>query len=512
MYKFYGRSFRLWLGMAIMGLVGGCSAGKDNNMANQLRTNISQGKVAEAIAITEQRDFYAENRDKLLQQLERGTVRYIHGDYYQALQWFDKAKATSEELYTKSISNSTKANLLNENLRAYYGEDYERSMINFYLALVHYNLYRQGKYESHQLTQDNGKVVEVPEKILTAAEKRNHLMGARASIVTWNSMLEGMSREHGGKAIYKDDLTAKLLGATIHEIYGTSNDRQIALQLYRDARNVVLKNYNLYPTFNLKSDEFMANFGSFNDADMAKIQAQYVESTIHATELLNWIDHKITALEQRKSDNVNVIVQEGFIANKQAHKVKFNIPNEVLLPACAVDSNLCAFMALAMGAGNAINFEIPSMAKPTTAEGYRVVFLSKDGVVLQEKPLVIINPLSDIAYSTLTGKQPKIIAAKGMRLAAKVILALTAANQVSHQFGIVVQMMAATSAMAMALRTETADLRSWMTMPNSIRMSSVALPAGDYVIQVQDAKSKVITSRELQLLDNQPIIVDLDIQ
>ena len=38
--------------------------------------------------------------------MEQGSVLYLNGDYFQALQSFDKADALAEKLYTTSVSKT----------------------------------------------------------------------------------------------------------------------------------------------------------------------------------------------------------------------------------------------------------------------------------------------------------------------------------------------------------------------------------------------------------------------
>lgn len=69
-------------------------------------------------------------------------------------------------------------------------------------------------------------------------------------------MLSTYKKELAGKSGYKDDLISKVWGAFIHEQFDNFENRQIALQLYKDAKTVLLKNYSVYPTFNKKNKAF----------------------------------------------------------------------------------------------------------------------------------------------------------------------------------------------------------------------------------------------------------------
>jgi len=52
----------------------------------------------------------------------------------------------------------------------------------------------------------------------------------------------------------------KLYGAKVHELVGSPEDLQIASILYKDAKDILFKNYNTYPTFNSSYKEFKRDY------------------------------------------------------------------------------------------------------------------------------------------------------------------------------------------------------------------------------------------------------------
>lgn len=92
---------------------------------------VRQGNLAEARQLAEKKDFYADEPSLLARYLEIGALHYLNGEYYQALQNFDKAQELSKKLYTKSISKSVAAQIAGDGLAPYTGEKYELSLLRF---------------------------------------------------------------------------------------------------------------------------------------------------------------------------------------------------------------------------------------------------------------------------------------------------------------------------------------------------------------------------------------------
>ena len=129
---------------------------------NDLKNELVKKNYTGAINIINKKDFIPEERSELLNKLEKGTTHYLNGNYFQAMQYFTKAQEISDNLYTISLKGKL-AGALNANLDNYYGEIYERSLIRFYESLIHYDLYRVGKYESYTSEDENGNKIVIPE-------------------------------------------------------------------------------------------------------------------------------------------------------------------------------------------------------------------------------------------------------------------------------------------------------------------------------------------------------------
>src|SRR5690606_2673265 len=136
-------------------LVVSCASHKKNY--KELKNFTEKEDYARAIELIKSDEFYPEERSRLLKYLELGTIFYLKGDYYQAFQNFDLASDLSDKLFTVSVSKKITSTVLSDNLDNYYGEKYERSLIRFYQALVHYKLYQTGSYEAYEIKEKEKK-------------------------------------------------------------------------------------------------------------------------------------------------------------------------------------------------------------------------------------------------------------------------------------------------------------------------------------------------------------------
>ena len=509
-------------------LVSSCASTRKNRDAQkELKRLTSNGKITKAIELVKGDGFFPEKRSLLLKKLELGSLYYLKGSYYQSVRTFDAAKELSDKLYTESLSKALKAAISNANQDNYYGEKYERSMLRFYLALVHFNIYIHGKYEAYSLFEklDNGKLREkkIPEKILSNKERRQHLFSARAMILEWDSLLENYKELHKGKSTYKTDLMAKILGAFIHEQIGTRADKNIAKQLYKDAKKVLFKNYNLYPTYNSKHESFSKNYSNFPKMGKNKIKKNYVVETSYAKGLLEFIDLRLKDLRKRKKDNLKIILKDGFIAAKKAKKVDFPLPMFRLGYISGKETSLFVFtlemLAISQGTKPSISYELPDIEKKNQeAEYYAVIRDEKDKEVSRAK-IYLVNPVSDIAWKTLDNKTSSLNRKIGTRVALKHVAAILAAYRIykakPDAFGKLAAGLSYAAANKGIAASELVDLRFWSTLPHNIRMGSLKLQENKkykLLIEVVNGKSKYYTyQQDIEISKGKVKTIDLNL-
>ena len=155
-----------------------------------------------------------------------------------------------------------------------------------------------------------------------------------------------------------------------------------------------------------------------------------------------------------------------------------------------------------------ISFELPKINNtPVSGVGDLLVYDLKDKLI-KKRPLVLSEPLGDVAEMSVAEKSSALYARTGLRLALKHITAIVAAygtyralkgkdrsNDFFAKQAAVIQYAASTKTIE---ATEKADLRYWSTLPHNIRLSHVQLPVGKYRVKVKLGK-KLINLGEVAL-------------
>lgn len=123
----------------------GCGTSKTQyqDTERMLRQRNFQAAIQKIKAAKE--DGKYKKKDRVLYYLDLGMLYHYNGDYQKSNEMLTKAERAIEDLYTKSISKEVKSWALNDNSKAYSGEDYEDIYTNVFMSLNYINM---GKYES----------------------------------------------------------------------------------------------------------------------------------------------------------------------------------------------------------------------------------------------------------------------------------------------------------------------------------------------------------------------------
>lgn len=465
--------------LGLIFLITSCSSGH-LALSQRIRSLVKDNKHDEAIQLITTGSLAQDQNSKLLYHVELGLVQHYKGDYEASIETLNTAKSILDELFTTSASGKIKSVIINDNSDFYYGEKYEASLIYFYLSLNH--------YLRAQLEFDETK-------------KSLFLRQARAEILAWDTFLSEIKKERLGQARFKEDLLAKTFGALIHESQKNNNDDQIALQLYKDANEVLFKYYNLFPTYNNSYQVFTDNFKNLHNLPLKEVEGKYVMATPHSEEFKNFLSLKILMLtkkirprelkEQISKLNpsqetlnklnstgtpVTFLLQEGLIVEKGVQRYEFPIN-------WGNNRQMAGILAL----GSVISFELPYIASVPHPGGARVQALDQNGVVVSEAPLSVIAPLGDLAKQAINEHTSAIATKTGVRLAAKHVAALAvtyAAYQANRknnpELAGAIAGLTHSAAVALINESEKADTRFWSTLPANIRMSEMRLNNGTY--------------------------------
>ena len=453
-----------------------------------LRKAYRTGQYDKALEHLKESNNYQRDESKLLLFLEKGLLEHSKGNYRQSIIDFEKAREIYKSLYTSSLSKGVQSLIANDNYKHFFGATYERSLIHFFLSLNHFLLH-----------QDPG---------LTDKEKRIQLFAARAEILSWDSFLAEQMGEKKGQSVFKNDLLARVFGGFIHEYVGTREDREVALQLYKDAKSILFKNYNAYQVYNISYKKFVKDFDKLHLIKTEEVKNNYVSETGFQKELKEFLNYKILELSKRKrrhkklKDNITILLQRGIIPEKVA-KVEYFPLGTVM---ASSNQNLYQYASrdlhigyapyhyrsynnnYSFGGALAIKFEVPVIRYRPIREKISVNILDTNGKQVREEKMVLISPMGEIAEQALAEDAPARYRRIGLRLATKYVAAIGASYAtymgLRKRLGaglakaIAIGQFAMTSKMIQ--NSEKADIRYWSTLPNDVRMATFHLPPGNY--------------------------------
>lgn len=471
-----------------------CSSG-GREERKELRTLFTTGSYDQALSFIDKSKFYKDQNEKLLALMEKGMIYHAKGEWEASSQIFDEARTLSNQLYTISLSKKAEKTLLNDNYDVFYGEMYERSLIHFYLSLNSILMYQKTK-------------------------KRDDLFRARAEVLAWDSFLSSIKDDRLGKSVYKNDLLLKLYGAKIHEIINTREDKQIALQLYKDANDVLLKNYNTYPAFNLQYKEFKKDFDKLSQMPIDEVKKKYIGQTELQKKLQEYIQTNIDRLSRKDNKRivkeiktpVTVIVEKGIIAEKVAEKSYYGLDFLAkeplvslfvadvlgLLPAPNSYNPGGAFLGIVTAnvalRTVGVGFELPKIQNNTLSQTQTLNVLDNDHKVIFSQEIALVDPVGDIAEEAVYESSAWTYARVGIRLATKHATAIAASFATYKALGgggrnesflaknaAILQYAGASKVIE---ESEKADTREWTTLPNEIRLIDLDLTPGSYQLEL----------------------------
>ncbi len=195
----------LWLGTALSLFLVGCS--NTAALFRDIDADVAKGNYQQAAErIKKNQDAYGD-KNAVLYNLDLGTLYHYLGDADSSNTYLLQAEKEIDDLYTKSISQQVLSYILNDNILPYDGEDFERVMVNVFLAL---NFAESGRID----------------EALVEARKVD-------------LKLREYARQYDDKNTYKEDAFIRYITGALYESGGEINDAFIA---YRNA-------YETYKTY-----------------------------------------------------------------------------------------------------------------------------------------------------------------------------------------------------------------------------------------------------------------------
>jgi hypothetical protein len=341
-----------------------------------------------------------------------------------------------EELYTKSISKQVASFLISDNTVPYRGEDFERAMVNLFMALNYVGL---GKWED--------AVVE------------GRKVDSKLNLI--NSQYE-----EGKGNVYKEDGFIRFLMGALYELEGEINDAFIS---YRKAeavyRTEYLPNYGVSPPTILVEDLLTSAHAMDFHEEMAEIKKEYPNVTF------------IDSARKKEMAEVYFIHYNGLAPEK--------VEKRFLVP---------------MPDGFVVKIAYPKFVKRSYRISHGEITLTNLGSGRSYRfPTVLMEDIASIAVLNLENRINR-IKAKAIARATTKYLASKGLSKVAEKeggklLGFVVQVSASIASVA----TEQADVRQWRLLPAEIRVGRSVIPPGEYRGRIRFVGSGgiVVSSREI---------------
>jgi hypothetical protein len=109
-------------------VLNGCATYSD--IFEPIEANLAQGKYEKALGLLEKTK--GPDRDRVLYLMNKGMLLSFAGKFKESNEAFEQAKSISRELEAISVSEQAKAASINDAMRSYAGEPYERVLLRLY--------------------------------------------------------------------------------------------------------------------------------------------------------------------------------------------------------------------------------------------------------------------------------------------------------------------------------------------------------------------------------------------
>lgn len=144
-------------------------------------------------------------KDRVVYYLDIGMLHHWNGDYEKSNEMLEKAERAIEANFTKSVTRSASSMLMNDNVLAYAGEDYEEIYLNAFKALNYLALGRNDE-AFVEVRRINLKLVQLASKYDKVAQKMNRAEEAHETFVPGKSHFqESALGRYLGMMLYRAD-------------------------------------------------------------------------------------------------------------------------------------------------------------------------------------------------------------------------------------------------------------------------------------------------------------------
>jgi uncharacterized protein len=404
---------------ALCAFLTGC--GPSTQFYRDVEADLGAGRYDQAInGVVSHRAAYGD-KSTVLYNMDLGLLYHYAGMSDSSTVHLLAAEQEIEELYTKSITLGALSFVLNDNILPYDGEDFERVMLNVFLAL---NFAEKG----------------LQDEALVEARKVDLKMRAFA-------------QKYEGKNTYQEDALARYLAGALYESSGEINDAFISYRKAYDAYETYAKLFaTKVPPFLL--NDLVRTAGKLGFTDEAdKFRALggsdgATTSTGTGSLLLVTYAGK-SPIKTEIHSNVSVADTAGIIHTFQIALPKFT-PRMVGTRSYSID-----------------------------------VLKASDSTLAAADRTHLAENITAIASQSLDDRLALVYLKSGGRAVLKFLAAEKAKEKIREKNENALVNILSSLAIDLAVgATESADVRSWRTLPAQVQLSRIELPPGPYVVSI----------------------------
>ncbi len=460
-------------------LLGGCTT--YSAKFADLRPQLVSGQYDAALATVEKE---SGSKDRLLYFLERGLILHFAGRYQESNVEFSAADRLADDLYSKSISEGALSLITNDNAISYRARPFEMAMVPYYKAL-------------------NYVYLGDPEGAQVEARRASQLMTKYV-----DATLGGVRKEDGDMMRRVRNNAFLLYSAGM--FYDSDGDINDAFISYRNAAvafqaNHQILNLEIPPSLGQDLQRVAGRLGFLSELEQVKKDCPEVFSAA----AMDSKDPSVKTPElyeaavrnkgwQAGYGEVVLYLEAGFVAHKT--QLRFDFP--IFEGEAYRDSDYWSWQIYA-GLGNMqalvhgrkieywVSVAAPELKDPVgNIGGARI----SAGVGGSHTVTHQVSNLSRKARINFDAEKPTIFFKTIARGLAK-YLATREINKQSQVAGMLANLFGAA--------TESADTRSWLTLPENIHLARMSLPAGIYDLKVEilDRRGRALTTQTLPAVE-----------
>lgn len=370
---------------------------------------------------------------RLLYLYEKGLVLHYSARYDESNEALEEAERLYEDLYTKSLSRELGSLLTSDNIIQYRGERFETALVHYYKIL-------------------NYLFISRPEEAVVECRKLNNRLRTFAD---------------SGDSVYVRDPFLQYLTGMVYFEAGEIQDADVSLRVALESYNTFENRYGVDVPVSLYCD-LIRCAETLGDEEAA---SRYRDAA----------DSCVAPGPGERCGVVNVFLECGYVS----YKVEENVVLPIYKNEVGEDTDVDEFArGLTLRYGQPVDTGLkldyllrvafPAMVpspEPFSDAGIRVYV---DGSSRRARAQVVEN-LDALAFEAFESRRGLIMVKTVSRALAK-YLAKQGADKENALAGWLVNLFNVT--------TEGADIRSWATLPQTIRMARLVLPEGTYDLEI----------------------------